>query len=449
MLLLSSSAYAQSGDATQNPSPSARRVALVIGNGAYETVPLKNPVNDASDMAQVLRTLGFDVIHRENVNLVDMKRAIRAFGEQIRKSGVALFYYAGHGIQVNGRNYLVPTGATIEREEEVEYETVDVGFVLAQMEDSESQTKVVILDACRNNPFARRFRSVTRGLASITAPSGTLIAYATAPGSVAADGRERNGVYTQELLTNIQAPGLGAEDVFKRVRIAVRERTRGQQTPWESSSLVGNFYFTNVPGTKIETGSGRRTVPPEPGTQPVVLFEEHFSDNRHGWAVQSRNEVSLAVQDGSYLFQHKINENSWFSTKRIALTDADDFTIECTAAKVDGPDIYGYGLVWGAHDNKNRYYFTITGNGQFAVSKRQDGKLVRLIPWSYPNSINKFNARNKLAILKEGDRLRFFINDIYVGGAQYEPQFGNRVGFIVFDRQTIAFDDFMVTVKRK
>jgi uncharacterized caspase-like protein len=227
-------------------APSGRRVALVMGNSAYATAPLKNPVNDASDIAQTLRDLGFDVIHKENINQNEMKRAIRAFGEKMRQSSVALFYYAGHGIQVNGQNYLVPIGATIDKQEEVEYEGVDVGLVLAQMEDAGSQTNIVILDACRNNPFTRRFRSAARGLASMQAPSGTLIAYATAPGAVADDGNERNGVYTQEVLKQIRMPGVNVEEVFKRVRMAVREQTHGKQTPWEASSLVGNFYFITI-----------------------------------------------------------------------------------------------------------------------------------------------------------------------------------------------------------
>jgi len=182
--------------------PAERRVALVIGNSAYTTAPLKNPVHDASDMAQALRELGFDVVYKENLNQPDMKRAIRAWGEQLRGGAVGLFYYAGHGVQVRGENYLVPVDAKIESEEEVEYEGMHVGFVLAQMDSASNPMNIVILDACRNNPFARSFRSASRGLASMNAPSGTLIAYATAPGAVASDGQARNGLYTQELLSN-------------------------------------------------------------------------------------------------------------------------------------------------------------------------------------------------------------------------------------------------------
>jgi hypothetical protein len=224
-------------------STSERRIALVIGNGAYEIAPLKNPVNDARDMRQALSELGFEVIYRENLNQNDMKRTIREFGAKIRGGGVGLFYYAGHGVAVKGTNYLVPIDAKVESEEEVEYEGVDAGFVLSQMDSAGNRLNIVILDACRNNPFARSFRSASRGLAVMDAPSGTVIAYSTAPGSVASDGNARNGLYTQELLRFMRTPNLSIEKVFKQVRISVRNLTQGRQTPWEASSLTGDFYF--------------------------------------------------------------------------------------------------------------------------------------------------------------------------------------------------------------
>jgi TonB family protein len=235
-----------------------KRLALVIGNSAYPNAPLKNPVNDAQDIAAALRALGFEVISRENVNQNEMKRAIREFGEKIRGAAVGLFYYAGHGVQVKGENYLVPVDAKVESEQEVEYECVKAGFVLAQMDAARDSMNIVILDACRNNPFVRSFRSESKGLAQMDAPSGTLIAYATAPGSVASDGAGRNGLYTQELLKQMRTSGLGIEDVFKRVRISVRAATQQRQTPWESSSLVGDFYFTPKGAGTAESATGSK-----------------------------------------------------------------------------------------------------------------------------------------------------------------------------------------------
>jgi formylglycine-generating enzyme required for sulfatase activity len=228
-----------------------KRLALVIGNNAYETAPLKNSVNDARAVAQALRDREFVVTARENVTQNEMKQVIRDFGEQLRAAGresVGLFYYAGHGVQVQDRNFLIPVDAKVTSEEDVEFEAVEVGQVIAKMYAAQNSMNIVILDACRDNPFARSFRSMSRGLALMNAPTGILIAYATAPGSTAGDGAGANGLYTEELLTAMRTPGLPIENVFKQVRIKVRERSNGKQVPWESSSLVGNFYFTPPAG---------------------------------------------------------------------------------------------------------------------------------------------------------------------------------------------------------
>ena len=243
-------------EAQQASHASERRVALVIGNSAYKVGPLKNPVNDARAMSKALGELGFDVSRKEDLSQPEMKAAIREFGAKLRRGGVGLFYYAGHGVEVRGENYLIPVDAAPESVEEIEYEAVDAGFVLAQMESAGNGMNIMILDACRDNPFARSLRSMSKGLAKMSAPVGTIIAYATAPGSVAIDGGSTgNGVYTKELLTLMRTPGLAIEEVFKRVRIAVSRRTRGKQIPWESTSLMGDFYFR-----KRLSGSGVLTA---------------------------------------------------------------------------------------------------------------------------------------------------------------------------------------------
>ncbi len=239
LLMITGFLQAQTTDASGE-----RRIALVIGNSDYLHGPLTNPVNDARSMARVLRNAGFEVILGENLsNKTEMKRLIRDFGFKLAKGGVGLFYYAGHGLQVEGFNFLVPVNAVINNEAEVEYEAVDAGFVIAQMEAAQNRLNIVILDACRNNPYARSFRSSKQGLSGMNAPTGTLIAYATAPGSVAIDGSGVNGLYTQELLAQINKPDLQIEDVFKNVRAQVVAKSNGLQTPWESSSLIGDFYF--------------------------------------------------------------------------------------------------------------------------------------------------------------------------------------------------------------
>ncbi|MEI8191452.1 MAG: caspase family protein, partial [candidate division NC10 bacterium] len=191
--------HAASRDITVEAMRTERRVALVIGNGAYPAAALRNPVQDARAMAQALKALRFDVLAYENLTEKDLRRAVDAFGAKLKGSGVGLFYYAGHGIQVQGKNYLLPVDATVARENEVEYEAVDVGRVLAKMENA-TRLNIVILDACRNNPFERAWRSTGGGLTQMKAPSGTFIAYATAPDRVASDGPGANGLYTVELL---------------------------------------------------------------------------------------------------------------------------------------------------------------------------------------------------------------------------------------------------------
>lgn len=170
---------------------------------------------------------------------------------------VGLFYYAGHGVQSKGKNYLIPIEADIQSEVEVEDAAVDLNLLLGYMDDAQNGLNIVILDACRNNPFARGFRSASNGLAQVDAPTGTLIAYATAPGRVASDGPGRNGLYTFRLLKEMRIPGLTATEMFMRVRAAVMKQTDSRQVPWEASSLVGSFYFT--PG-KTDVGSGETTA---------------------------------------------------------------------------------------------------------------------------------------------------------------------------------------------
>lgn len=230
---------------TQPKKSNEKRIALIIGNAGYNDGPLRNPVNDARAMASTLRSMDFEVMLHTDVSQRDMKIAIRNFGDEIKRTGgVALFYFAGHGMQVNGNNYLIPVGAKIERELDVELESVELYRVMGEMEEADNRMNIVILDACRNNPYTRALRSKTgEGLNITAAPSGTYIAFATAPGSVAADGQGANGLYTQELLYALKVPGLKIEDVFKRVRKQVRIKSNGAQIPWENSSIEGDFYF--------------------------------------------------------------------------------------------------------------------------------------------------------------------------------------------------------------
>lgn len=225
----------------------AQRLALVIGDTAYQHLPpLINPVNDARAMEAVLRQLGFEVACYENASQQQMNQAIDAFGQQLQGAAVGLFYYSGHGIQVDGLNYLIPVEANLRAARDVEYQCVNAGRVLGNMEYGQSMTNIIILDACRDNPFASRWtKSVTgTGLAFMESPSGSLIAYATAPGKTAFDDpNQSNSVYTLALLQHLTTPEITILEMFQRVRATVMQLTKNQQIPWESTSLTGNFYF--------------------------------------------------------------------------------------------------------------------------------------------------------------------------------------------------------------
>lgn len=231
----------------EKKADSTSRTALVIGNSDYiKARTLVNPANDAVDMARSLTSLGFNVISGNNLDLKQMNDKVREFGDQLKASGgVGLFYYAGHGIQVGGRNYLIPVNADIPREDEVDFNALNLDLILRKMATANNGLNIVILDACRNNPFARSWSrgDDTGGLAQITAPTGTFIAYATSPDRTASDGTGRNGLYTGELLKYIPQMNMKIEEVFKQVTIAVDRTSGGAQVPWTSSSLRGDFYF--------------------------------------------------------------------------------------------------------------------------------------------------------------------------------------------------------------
>jgi len=219
-----------------------KRVALVIGNSDYKVGPLQNPAHDAEDISDVLRTLGFAVQTKTNVNQPQMEEAVDKFVQEIQNGDVALFYFSGHGIQVRGDNYLIPLGDSIKSETDVRYKTVNAGLILGKMEESRNRANIVILDACRNNPFKGLFRSASVGLSKMDAPKGTFIAYATSPDSVAADGTGRNSPYTKHLMEALKVKDIPIEQAFKIVARAVNKETGGQQTPWILSSLLDDFY---------------------------------------------------------------------------------------------------------------------------------------------------------------------------------------------------------------
>jgi formylglycine-generating enzyme required for sulfatase activity len=234
----------------------SKRVALVIGNSDYTTAPLVNPVNDARDVSAALKQYGFSVITKLNADQRTMEEAMDELYRQLRQAEVALFYYAGHGMQIEGHNYLVPVGAKVANAKDVKYEAVDAGKVLGKMEDGGSKTNIVILDACRNNPFRSLFRSSNPGLAFMDAPSGTIISYATGLNSIAADGKGRNGLYTEHLLKNMARQDLSVLQLFNRTALDVKRLTQGAQQPF--------IYFNGLEPIYLAGGNPDQVVSEAP-----------------------------------------------------------------------------------------------------------------------------------------------------------------------------------------
>jgi len=247
--------------ASVHMAAAANRTALVIGNSAYKSIdPLQNPVNDATDMKAALEKLGFEVILRTNADRSRIRNAVRIFGDKIKQGGVGLFYYAGHGVQVDGTNFMVPVGVDIKRKYDIEDQGLKMMYVLGAMEEANNKLNIIILDACRDNPF-RSFsgRGSARGLARMDAPTGSIIAYATAPGRKAADGVGRNGTYTAQLLKNLENPVLSVQEMLNQTGLDVMRATNNDQVPWISSTPVEKYFLAG--GTK-EVESERKAIAP-------------------------------------------------------------------------------------------------------------------------------------------------------------------------------------------
>jgi PQQ-dependent catabolism-associated CXXCW motif protein len=259
-----------------------RRVALVIGNGKYESAPvLPNPANDARLIAATLAELGFEIVGGGamlDLDKAGLEGAIRRFGQRLSGGDVGLFYYAGHGIQLRGSNYLIPVNGKLEREADVKYELVDAAFVLDEMGSAGTRLNMVILDACRNNPFANRgLRSIQSGLAQMQAPRGTVIGYATQPGAVALDGSGNTGPYASALAATMRLPGLRLFETFNEVGVRVQKETGGQQQPWLATSPIeGQFAFVPAAAPAPAAMPAPPAAPASPSVPKLTAVDQEF-----------------------------------------------------------------------------------------------------------------------------------------------------------------------------
>jgi hypothetical protein len=292
------------------------RSALVIGNAGYSFGPLANPTHDATDMAAALRGAGFEVLLKTDATQGDMVDSIRAFGDMLkRKGGVGLFFFSGHGVQANGENYIVPIGSLPANDNELRRSTVSAGQVVDAMAAARNGLNMIVLDACRTNPFTH----TTQGLSRIDTNASLFVSYATSPGSVALDGAGHNSPYTENLVRAIGVPDIPLEETFKRTLKGVYQETHGRQTPWISSSFFGDFYF--MPGRagaasqpQIAAGAAPASAPTRPPALTGIYRVN--GSNPDG----SRYDGMLAVnQDGDrFRFKWWIGSDIYTGTGQLA-----------------------------------------------------------------------------------------------------------------------------------
>lgn len=316
--------------------PTVPKTALVIGNSDYKLMPLANPANDASDIAAKLKSMGFEVMLAINKSKLETKALIRKFGNTLKqRRGVAVFFYAGHGLQIEGENYLVPTDFDAQASYEVIDAAVNLKSITGAMEEAANPLNIIVLDACRDNPFPRISRSSARGLARMSVPRSrnmsTLIAYSTSPGDVAADGDGRNSPYTKFLLKHMDTQGIPIEQVFKRVRRDVDDATEGKQMPWESSSLTQEFYFK--PGQAQAIIPNRPSPVPPPPTPPSNTAKLTIFSNPSGSTINLLNSDvkysrGVSLEPGDY--QVAVSKEGYVTKKKWIVIDKNNVDIQIT-----------------------------------------------------------------------------------------------------------------------
>ncbi|HSV60484.1 MAG TPA: caspase family protein [Variovorax sp.] len=283
----------------QGRAPPDKRIALVIGNSQYPKFALSNPENDARLVAANLRKLGFEVNAQFNVSVLQFRRALREFARQVQKDdAIAVLYYAGHGVQIDGRNYLLPVDVNLRDQEEVKDESVDIDeLFLSRIDKVGSYPRIVILDACRNNPFAGKTRNIRSagGLAEMGA-RGTLIAFASAPGAAAEDGPDGgNSVYTKSLAEEMLTPGIEVEQMFKNVRVKVLRETKGRQLPWVNTSLTSDFSFSPAASRPLVAAAPAAAAPAAASPSAAAERESRPKDIETALESARRDSVGSPV----------------------------------------------------------------------------------------------------------------------------------------------------------
>ncbi len=427
---------------TASAQTAEKRVALVIGVKDYQFVPqLQNTLNDAMDMSASLKAKGFQVVEVYNPKTKrQMQDAIIKYFQLLKGNAVGMVYYSGHGLQVDGMNYLVPVMADPKIKADLEDQCLNMDYVMSAIAEAGNALNIFVLDACRNNPFKGFTRSTEKGLTMVAAPRGSYIVYATKPGSVASDGNGRNGLFTSKLLKHMNASGLNIEQVFKKVAADVSVDSDNDQRPWIASDYTGDFFFT--PGS----GSNENIIPVANKKRTETIFTESFSDNAKKWFEEETDQYSFKLVNGKYEIRSK-KGGSWFCTLPIEFDQDGDFEISASLTKRSGTDGFYFGLVLG-FDVTTRYhhFMGLTGWGDYVLDNKGPA-YESIIPSKQNAVVQKGNATNFLLLRKSGDKFKFFVNGKLMGEAPSEQFFGSYYGFQIWsgtEELTIEVDNFSI-----
>lgn len=387
-----------------------KRLALVIGNGGYTSDRLPNAPRDAEMMATVLREVGFEVRSFSDLSFSKMRDEVKAFGKRLsEEKGVGLFYYAGHAIQLEDQNYLIPLKASIDSKADVEDEAFALRRVINQMKYADNSTNIIILDACRNNPFRGFFRGpALRGLSGLVAPRNMFVAYATAPGDVAPDGSGRNSLYTHTVADVIRAGNMSIQDSFMQVAKVVDEKTKGTQVPWFQSSLTQSFTFWVRPPEPFDVSQldGR--------ARSTVLQARQEAER----ADALKGQVQQAARQGKAASDHAKAGRSGYRV--FSYQNGDRFEGQWARDKP-----HGYGI-YSSADGQKRFL------GKFDSGEMTFGALLRPTPqnpfaYSYQGQFQNNRPHGLGVLLYQGPRYP----QIYRGQFQNGKQDGFGVGGIV------------------
>jgi hypothetical protein len=447
----SATGQAQEKGMVQVAAPTEGRIALLVGNASYQYAGvLKNPINDVDEMAAVLKTAGFSVQVLRDVGLKNLVTGIDQFRSNIEHGNyeTALFYYSGHGVEVDGSNYIMPVDANPMKEVDVSYTCYPAQRIIDGMNEAGAKTKLLILDACRNNPLRKSWSksaSGEGGLASMVAPEGTFIGFATSPGKEAADGNGRCSPYTASIIEHFLTPNSTILSVFTKVASSTSQKAKSQgfeQTPFLSSSLMGDFYLNrNSHASDLVPIDDRAKTSHTP---PLFSLRESFSNNDRNWGIFNDSGSEMNIVNGAYRITSKAG-GFWFVTIPVSIDASKNYEISATVTKLAGVEDYYFGISMGYDIVTRRYHFAaVTGMGHYGLMRMDPNASGPqfLVPSNINSVVKPGNATNHLMVKKVGNLFFLYVNESLMGTAPAESLFGDRFGFQLFSGYGYLSVDF-------